>query len=186
MDFKEIFKNSRFNKNKHYNFIFSDSTKFLSFDTVNIFFKISNSFLNTFSCIHNTDWYRSAILRKFQLPNNLLYIVDGSQFTNNIDDVIVMYNYNSMLSDENFVFYTEISNDFFALKSLNSLFKSTVWLERELSDFTNLSFLQTKDSRRLLIDYTEVRSDFSTHTENFKAYTNIYYDILIPTSDLMC
>jgi len=43
------------------------------------------------------------------------------------------------------------------LYSISNIFKLTIWLERELSEFTGLFFIKTVDSRKLLLDYLDVK-----------------------------
>jgi Ni,Fe-hydrogenase III component G len=41
--------------------------------------------------------------------------------------------------------------------SVSKIIPSSVWLERELSDFSGLSFFGLIDTRRLLLDYLETK-----------------------------
>jgi len=63
-----------------------------------------------------------------------------------------------MLSDNRCSVYTNVSRDDFSLLTITSVFKSSVWLERELADFTGLNFIGLLDTRRLLLDYFEQRT----------------------------
>ena len=63
--------------------------------------------------------------------------------------------------------------------SVSPVYASCVWLERELSDFTNINFIGLTDTRRLLLDYFEEKTLWETHISNDKNYNNTIYDILL-------
>lgn len=187
VDFKTVWiqKKSFYNSfsNKFYNFI--DLVNFLSYDSILIFFKHNLYLLNIIFYVKSLNWFRHFLLSRLCLPNNLTFIVDGAQFVNNPNNTVILFNSNSLLIDNSFSVYTDINYFNYSLNSLNILFKSSIWLERELSDFTDMTFIQTKDTRRLLIDYTEIRADFDTHGNSLKTYSNMLYDLYIPVTEFI-
>lgn len=103
-------------------------------------------------------WAQFFLLSRLSIPSTLPIIVDGAQFTLNNSKFVIQFNLSSMLSDDRTSVYTNVSADNFSLFSISTIFTSCVWLERELSDFTNINFLGLVDTRRLLLDYFEVKA----------------------------
>lgn len=98
-------------------------------------------------------WVKGCLYLLLRVPNNLPYIVDGVQFVGLGKNLTIQYNYNSMLTETRLHVYTEVFESSFNCQSISCLFSSNVWLERELSEFTGLTFEGLLDSRRLLLDY---------------------------------
>lgn len=63
------------------------------------------------------------------------------------------------------------------ISSVSTLCPNAIWLERELMEFSNLSINNLKDTRRLLTDYSFVKSEFFSD-ENTSPFNNLYFDIL--------
>lgn len=82
-----------------------------------------------------------------------------------------------MLIDERLNVVTRVPVKLLKISSLSSVFRSTEWLERELTDFTGFNFCGLTDTRRLLLDYFEERQTYQTHVSNDKNYNNVFYDI---------
>lgn len=82
-----------------------------------------------------------------------------------------------MFWDSRFSCVTFIDSASFCVPSSSYSFKSTIWLERELSDFTGLNFENLLDTRRLLLDYFEDKQMQQTHISNDKNYNNVIYDV---------
>jgi NADH:ubiquinone oxidoreductase subunit C len=61
------------------------------------------------------------------------------------------------------------------LQSLSKSFSSFVWVEREIKEFYNVSFLGLKDSRRLLTDYTVITPEYNSYET--RGYNNIIQDL---------
>lgn len=74
----------------------------------------------------------------------------------NFDSYIFLANFESFLSTFRINIYT-LLNSKLLLPSLSKLFSNTIWLEREILDFSNITFFNLVDTRRLLIDYTQKR-----------------------------
>lgn len=103
-------------------------------------------------------WARFVLLSKIDLPNKLPVVVDGLQFSGNSLFWTVQFNLTNFLRDDRLVIYTLIDTKKLSLISTTSIYKSCIWLERELSDFTNMQFIGSVDTRRLLLDYFEPKS----------------------------
>ena len=89
----------------------------------------------------------------------------------------MQFNLTTMLEDERLSLYTTVSQTDFALTTTTTIYPSSVWLERELGDFTGLNFLGLVDTRRLLLDYFEPKMSWQTHISNDKNYNESLYDI---------
>ena len=61
------------------------------------------------------------------------------------------------------------------LQSLSKSFSSFVWVEREIKEFYNVSFLGLKDGRRLLTDYTVITPEYNSYET--RGYNNIIQDL---------
>lgn len=136
----------------------------------------SKYFLQTL-CVGRTSWARLFCLLRLAIPYNVPYIVDGAQYQPKSNLLSVQYNANHMLTDTRLNIFTNINTASYHLVSISTLISSVVWLERELSDFTNLNFIGLSDTRRLLLDYFEEKQVWQTHISNDKNYNNSYYDI---------
>lgn len=84
-----------------------------------------------------------------------------------------------MFNDTRINVVTSIYNDFYQVTSTTCMFNSSVWLERELSEFTGILFSGLIDSRRLLSDYCGEKAAVKTHINNDKVFNNVFYDILL-------
>jgi len=60
-----------------------------------------------------------------------------------------------MLSDARSSVVTKLSTKNFSILTTSTIYHSSIWLERELSDFTGIDFKGLTDTRRLLLDYFE-------------------------------
>jgi len=60
-----------------------------------------------------------------------------------------------------------------------TLWLSSSWVERELSEFSEIYVISTIDSRRLLTDYTQKKLFIKTHEPFFNNYSNSFTDILL-------
>lgn len=112
------------------------------------------------------------------IPANLSYLVDGTQF-NNSNNFVLQFNYNQMLTDSRINIYCHIYKNNLSITSLSSIYNSSIWLERELSDFTNIFFKNATDTRRLLLDYFQEKQEMYTHISNEKSYSNSYYEVIL-------
>jgi NADH:ubiquinone oxidoreductase subunit C len=126
----------------------------------------------------STSWFKSFLSQKCDLTSKLFYIVDGSQFLfNNI--FTVQFNCNSMATDFRVHLYTSVCRSSLRLDTVSVIYESTTWLEREISDFTNIFFENSMDTRRLLLDYFQPKEEINTHINNEKSYSNLYYEVIL-------
>ncbi len=124
-------------------------------------------------------WSKFFLLYRMDLPNKLPFVVDGIQFTFGGGSWVIQYNLGTMLLDDRTSVYTAISYENLNLPSIGSIFSSCIWLERELSDFTNITFEGLLDTRRLLLDYFEEKKYWQTHVSNDKNFNEIIYDVCL-------
>lgn len=129
--------------------------------------------------VNSSFWPRFFLLNKLVVPNTLSIIVDGAQYRLNNLSWVVQFNTTSMLLDNRVNVYTNASLKNFSLLSVSPVYSSCIWLERELSDFTNINFVGLTDTRRLLLDYFEEKASWDTHISNDKNYNNTIYDIAL-------
>lgn len=122
-------------------------------------------------------WVKFFLLNKLDVPHSLPIIVDGAQYSPNSLTWVVQFNLASMLFDNRVNVHTVVSLKDFSLASVSSVYQSCIWLERELSDFTNINFIGLTDTRRLLLDYFEKKTAWQTHISNDKNFNNVIYDI---------
>jgi hypothetical protein len=116
---------------------------------------------------------------KLVVPTNLPYVVDGVQYKAGLTNWLVQFNTNTMMSDNRAAVYTLLPASSLALVSTSKTFASSVWLEREISDFTGINFLGLVDTRRLLLDYFEPKQVWQTHISNDKNFSNTLYDVFL-------
>lgn len=149
--------------------------------------QVHHSFLNKsepytkVTFITPADLLPCAYHKLLDLPNNLPYLLDGVQFKVSPNDYLFQYNLNSMSTDSLDIICVKTSLLNFELNSISHIFESASWLERELSEFTGVLFYNSRDSRRLLLDYTEAKNFNETHRFEWRDFSNIYYEILHPT-----
>ncbi len=128
--------------------------------------------------VDNSCWAKAAILSRQSLPNHLTYLVDGAQFTKE-NFATFQYNYSSLSFDMRCSLYTTVNHLKFNILSICSIYSSSLWLERELSDFTNITFNGIQDTRRLLLDYFQEKKNYKTHVANFRSYSSTYYEVTV-------
>jgi len=84
--------------------------------------------------------------------------MDGFFFPGkNCSSINFQYNCNDLVTSSRINVTTAVFLSDFSLPSVSYIYNSTVWLERELSDFSNILFFGLCDTRRLLLDYFEVK-----------------------------
>lgn len=106
-------------------------------------------------------------------------VVDGIQFDSASSHWSVQFNLTSFSTDRRFSCITLLTRSGFYLTTTAWSYKSSIWLERELSDFTGLNFKGLVDTRRLLLDYFEEKHVWQSHISNDKNYNNLFYDITL-------
>lgn len=152
---------------------------FLVANVVSVLFSSGNKHSMQTVYVDKSYWPKVALLSSISLPNSLPYIVDGIQFTSQVSKTQVQYNLNNMADDSRLSIYTEIDSKDLFLPSVNNVFPSSTWLERELCEFTGLLFIGAVDSRRLLLDYFQNKQQWKTHTNSDKSYSNVSYEFVL-------
>ena len=140
-------------------------------------FKHKSKYINQIYFINKSYWSKTALYQYMVLPSKLTYVVDGLQFFHSDRLLILQYNYSFFLRDIRVSLFTNIAINGYSCVSLSSIFLSTIWLERELSEFSGLFFEGLSDSRRLLIDYFQRKRYPRTHIDNERSYSDLTYEV---------
>jgi NADH-quinone oxidoreductase subunit C len=112
-------------------------------------------------CIHLR---LSSLFYSFQLVDIFSYELPNNHKSNTIksDSSIVVYNFNSFLTqDRTFVFCSNLRKSYLnkslnttsPINSISEIFSSANWLERENSELHGINFFGKKDLRNLLLQY---------------------------------
>lgn len=136
-------------------------------------------YFNSTVFVHKDFWGKFFCMAKLVVPSKLPIIVDGLQYSSSTNSWIFQYNLTHLLSDNRYSVFTYVERDDFSLMTTTSVYKSSVWLERELSDFTGVNFIGLLDTRRLLLDYFEQKANWQTHINNDKNFNESLYDIML-------
>jgi NADH:ubiquinone oxidoreductase subunit C len=165
------FSQKKFNKTSNLDFFLLTSSS-----VVSLYSRNSKYYLYSFFT-EKVYWSKLFLVKKFAKTHILNYVVDGIQYRSN-NNLNIQFNCSSMLIDSRLHLYTTISSLDFKLASISRTFPSTLWLERERAEFTNMVFYNSSDTRRLLLDYFQNKQEISTHSNNEKSYSNLYSDVV--------
>lgn len=127
------------------------------------FFKSKSDFYYNLNISVHGQSYNAVLLQQTVL-NRLPFVVDAYAITEASSSVF--YVLNCFYSNRYTNFFFNISNS--GLTSVSPIFKGAVWVERELKEFSSIFVRSLLDSRRLLTDYTVLK------TKN----TPLYYDLV--------
>lgn len=141
------------------------------FYSINLFFKneiyFSNSMLLENSAIDNKNTFSFKNNLDFSLNNRLLLFYVYYFFT--IKSKIIL-------------FLTYNNNNLNKLLSIDKIFKSSSWLERETGEMFKISYCFKTDTRRLLLDYSKQENpllkDFPVEGFN-DAFFNFFEDQVV-------
>lgn len=141
---------------------------------MNIFFKnevfLSNSSLLENSAIDNKKSFDFLKKFEFNLKNNILLFY-------------VYYFYT--IKTKIMLFTTYNNNNLFKIPSIDKIYKSASWLERETGEMFRISYNLKTDTRRLLLDYTKQENpllkDYPTEGFNDVTYS-IFEDQVVYTN----
>ena len=143
---------------------------------VNLFFKnevfFSNATLLEHSCIDNKKFFKinSSVDLFFKKSRLILFYLYYFLFTNLKLNLLTSYN-NFRLPK---------------ISSIDKLFKSADWLERETNEMFKINYNNKTDIRRLLLDYTKqeypLLKDFPTEGFN-DVYYNFFEDQVVYTTN---
>lgn len=117
------------------------------FYSINLFFKnevfLSNSTLLENSAVDNKKSFDFLGRVGFNLQNRILLFYVYYFFT---------------LKTKLLLFTTFNNNNLSKLSSIDKIYKSASWLERETGEMFRISYLQKTDTRRLLLDYSKTEN----------------------------
>lgn len=116
-----------------------------------------------------------ALLLKTSL-NNIFFNLDINAF-NNLNTTQLVYANSCLLTNNKINIYISLLKTKNSILSISNIFKSTTWVERELQEFNNITFLFLRDSRRLLTDYTNDKNNYNkdNYYNNYNVITQDLY-----------
>lgn len=143
---------------------------FIVFENINTTLWTSENFNNNYIFYINSNWLysiniflkndvffsNSTLLENSAVDNknNVLFFNNNYQILFN-NKILIFYIYYFFFFKNKLIMFTTTNNNLNKLKSLDKLYKSSSWLERETSEMFKISFLNKTDSRRLLLDYSK-------------------------------
>lgn len=119
-------------------------------------------------------FYNNSFLVEMSAIDTLKYnkIIPKSEYFNFKDRFLVFNIYYFYFIKIKITFIQSTNN---WIDSIDSIYKNSNWLEREVSEMFGLNFINKKDNRSLLLDYSRnefpMLKDFPT-----EGYYEIYYD----------
>ena len=157
--------------------------QFLPYFLVNQYLMVlvsnDSKYFNNILYLDKNYWAKFFTLTKLTFPTHLTAIVDGIQYSSTQSEHTVQFNTTQFLNDTRLSVYTNVPRVDYCLPTTSCVYKSSVWLERELSDFTGINFTGLVDTRRLLLDYFEPKMGWQTHISNDKNFNETLYDIML-------
>lgn len=165
------------------------------FDTENIFLKnifvLKNNFINDICCFLIKSNNNISIFLKKNIFNIAFYLKNSSYFSFSqlLDFTVVDRLEMSIKKDKRFeFFYLFVStifsyriflrgfiSSFESIKSLFTLYNSSVWLEREVWDMFGIFIVEHPDLRRILTDYGFLGHPFKKDFP-LSGYVELRYD----------
>lgn len=135
------------------------------FYSINLFFKnevfFSNSTLLENSAIDNKKKLNFLQKFNFKFKNNLLLFY-----------VYYFFTFKSKV----ILFSTYSNNNFKKFTSIDKLYKSAGWLERETGEMFRVTYSQKTDSRRLLLDYSKQENPLLKDYP-VEGYNDVFYSL---------
>jgi NADH:ubiquinone oxidoreductase subunit C len=131
---------------------------------LNLFFK-NEVFLSNSTLLEN-----SAIDNK----NNFDFLKKYNVFSKNT--VLIFYIYYFLSLKSKVLLFTTYNNvDLVKIPSVDKLYKSASWLEREAGEMFNISYSLKTDSRRLLLDYSKQENPLLKDYP-VEGFNDVYYN----------
>lgn len=148
--------------------------KLNNFNNFNLLLKANDLFIyfiKSFDVIIIINYFKN----KINFIYNYLVDVFVCDYIYYIKRFRIVYNMSSFFSKNN-VFFNESLKILDRFLSLFKIFKSSVWIEREIYDMFGIIFFNNWDLRKILTDYTffgfPLRKDFP-----LSGFVELYYDI---------
>ena len=133
-----------------------------------------NSFYGLNMFLKKELFYSNSFLVEMSAIDTLKYnkIIPESEFFNFKDRFLVYSIYYFYFIKIKITLVQSTNNN---LNSIDTIYKNASWLEREVSEMFGINFINKKDNRSLLLDYSRnefpLLKDFPT-----EGYYEIYYD----------
>ncbi len=129
--------------------------------------------------IQKSKWWHFFFYKYLFNIQSQVSITDGVHYYTLPTQLTLSYIITCLQTSTRTLAFTKIDQISFECPTLTHLFKSTNWLERELSDFSGLYFTNSKDTRRLLLDYTVSKKQPQTHQLWELNYSPQFSEILL-------
>ena len=113
--------------------------------------------------------YYFFLLNKKNTSNLNFYITDLTMFNNKTLNTYLIV-YQSIFYDYKLLIQTSFKTN---IQSLSSIYKGSLWIERETKEFNSINYLNMLDSRKLLSNY-----NYNTTLE-YNNFNNIINDLKI-------
>ena len=113
--------------------------------------------------------YYFFLLNKKNTSNLNFYITDLTMFNNKTLNTYLIV-YQSIFYDYKLLIQTSFKTN---IQSLSSIYKGSLWIERETKEFNSINYLNILDSRKLLSNY-----NYNTTLE-YNNFNNIINDLKI-------
>lgn len=164
---------------------------FVIFENTNVILWTSDSFQpNSYIVYFNQIWFFSINLflkKDLFLSNSFLFENTAIDFKKNfkslnyfnnsintINEIVIVYMYFFFFLKTKLTFML-FYNKKYKINSIDCIFKSANWLEREVSEMFKIVFKNKTDKRRLLLDYSKQENPL---LKNFpsEGFTDVFYN----------
>ncbi len=137
----------------------------------NSFIYFTKNYSSTHYTINlNTNWFFNIIHLCRSIPSFYYFILDSFIYGN----LVLLMSINTLLSSHKFNF---ILKDKLQFKTLSTFFKNSTWIEREILEVSNVSFIGLLDSRKLLQNYSLNKKLLSSFNLNLQTFNSIKYEL---------
>lgn len=163
--------------------------KYILNKNTNLFLNVSSKFKNEFSLLFsNKKIYYFNLYLKFSTFFYTTQLIDiyayNLPLTNklNLNNSIIVFNYHLIMFQKRFyIFSLDNFNNRVNLKSIAEIFTNAGWLEREALELSGLEFVSKKDTRNIMLQFSDNSHPFK---KNFPVVglREIFYDA---SNDLM-
>lgn len=155
------------NKKKNLNNLWWLDCAILNLQLTNFKYSKINNIFNI--NIQKNIFFFFFLINKKNLNSYLFYILDSLLINNNNNKTLYI-SYQSIYFDYKVLIETYIKNE---IQSLSHILKGTIWIERELKEFSNIPYSNLLDTRKLLSNYNY------NNILSYNNYNNIINDIKI-------
>lgn len=156
--------------------MFKNNSSYNNHFYINIQINVLKSILKyiKFETILNNSYISDTTA--FQISNTNINNIN-KLFKNKIKNkIILIYSLYNPLNYTRLSLLTLYSNNNL-ISSFENFYKNLNWLERELTEFFNIKYINKTDTRNLLLDYND-SNNYLLKTYNTELSTDLYYNLL--------